>query len=261
MRDIQSVDLAGGTVEYRWYGPAAVDAELPVYVLLHEGLGCVALWRDFPERLAERLGRRVLAYSRYGYGGSSPCALPRPVTYMHDEARDVLPELLAALGIGAHVLVGHSDGGSIALIYAGSGPRAELRGLVTIAAHIFGEPINAAAINQARSAFDTGKLREALARYHGTNTDCAFRGWSEAWLSPGFADWNLETFLPGIDVPILIVQGSDDEYGTLAQVEGIAAGVSGPHETLVLPACGHAPHRDQPDAMLSAISRFSRMVE
>jgi len=253
----QIIELTGGPIEYQWLGPVAVDADRACLILLHEGLGCIELWRDFPDRLAEATGCRVLVYSRYGYGGSGPCALPRPTRYMHDEALDVLPELLQALEVRRHILVGHSDGGSIALIHASAAAQTGLCGMVTMAAHIFNEPINTIAITKAREAYDSGKLRGALARYHGDNTDCAFRGWSEAWLSEGFRNWNLEEYLPGIRVPALIIQGADDEYGTLAQVDGIMNGLTCPKERLILPDCGHSPHRDRPDETVSAISRFA----
>lgn len=257
MSEARLIELPGGPIEYKWSGPAVADADQPVMVLLHEGLGCVELWRDFPERLAEETGCRVLSYSRYGYGGSAPCALPRPTRYMHDEGLHVLPQVLAALEIRRHILVGHSDGGSITLVNAGGAAQDGMVGLVTMAAHIFNEPINTVAINQAKKAFDSGKLRDALARYHGDNTECAFRGWSEAWLSEGFGNWNLEEFLPSIKVPCLIMQGQDDEYGTMAQVEGIMAGLTCKKESLMLPACGHSPHRDQPEMTLGAIRRFA----
>lgn len=251
------VELSRGPVEYAWSGPAVVDSERPAIILLHEGLGCVELWRDFPERLAAETGCRVLTYSRHGYGRSAPCRLPRPPTYMHDEATLVLPELLAALEIRRHMLVGHSDGGSIALINAGAAPQPGLIGMVTMAAHIFNEPINTVAITRAREAYDSGKLKEALSRYHGDNTDCAFRGWSEAWLSEAFRHWNLEEYLPAIAVPGLIMQGENDEYGTAEQVDGIMRGLTCPSESLMLPACGHSPHRDQPEMTLGAIRRFA----
>ncbi|WP_416897757.1 MAG: alpha/beta fold hydrolase [Minwuia sp.] len=254
---MDSVELSRGAVEYAWFGPPVSDAADPVIVLLHEGLGCVALWRDFPDRLSDATGLRVLAYSRYGYGGSAPCVLPRPISYMHDEALDVLPELLRALEIGPHLLVGHSDGGSIALINAGGAAEPGLRGVVTLAAHIFSEPVSIESIAKAKKGYELGRLKEALSRYHGANTDCAFLGWADAWLSGDFEDWNLEEYLPGIDVPCLVIQGEDDEYGTPAQVEGIAAGLTVRHETLMMPACGHSPHRDRTGETLSAIRRFA----
>ncbi len=249
--------LNQGRIEYRWFG----DRErTPTLVLLHEGLGCVDLWRTFPDALAARTGCGVLAYSRHGYGRSAPCALPRPISYMHDDARDVLPELLAHLKVGPHVLVGHSDGGSIALIHAGSVAGPDLKGLVTMAAHIFIEDVSVQSISAASSAFAEGKLRDALARHHGANVDCAFRGWADSWLNPAFRDWNLEEFLPAIRVPSLIIQGVDDEYGTAAQVDRIIAGIRGGSDVsaqaLMLADCGHAPQKDQPDQTLAAIGAF-----
>jgi len=249
--------LKGGDIEYRWYGPA--DSVLTL-VLLHEGLGCVDLWRDFPDALAQATGCRVLAYSRHGYGRSAACDLPRPISYMHDDARDVLPELLACLDVGPHVLIGHSDGGSIALIHAGSVAGPDLKGVVTMAAHIFIEDVSVQSITLANDAYASGKLRDALARHHGSNVDCAFRGWADSWLNPAFRHWNLEEFLPAIRVPVLVMQGVDDAYGTAAQVDGIVAGIrQGGHvvpQSLMLPDCGHAPQKDQPERTLAAIGAF-----
>jgi len=257
MSDIRFVSLANGDIEYRWYGDQSGNCGAALtLVLLHEGLGCVDLWRDFPSALAAGTGCRVLAYSRHGYGRSAPCALPRPVSYMHDDARDVLPELLQALEIGDHILVGHSDGGSIALINAGGAARPGLRGVVTMAAHIFIEDVSVRSIAAASEAYATGRLREALQRYHGANVDCAFRGWAESWLNPAFLDWNLTAFLPGISVPCLVMQGVNDEYGTVAQVDGIIAGIGEGAQALMLADCGHAPHQDQPQATLDAIGEF-----
>jgi pimeloyl-ACP methyl ester carboxylesterase len=251
------VELSRGSIEYRWSGPVVVEADRPTIVLLHEGLGCVELWREFPDQLAEETSCRVLTTSRYGYGRSAPCALPRPTRYMHDEAISVLPELLQALEVRRHILVGHSDGGSIALINAAAAPQPGLIGMVTMAAHIFNEPINAMAINRACEAFEAGRLREALSKYHGDNTDCAFLGWSGAWLSDDFRDWDLREYLPRIAVPSLIMQGENDEYGTAEQVDGIMAGLVCTKEQLFLPSCGHSPHRDQTEMTLTAIRRFA----
>lgn len=250
-----TVQLPGGAIEYRWFGPARVPGDTAL-VLLHEGLGSVALWREFPDRLAERTGLPVLAYSRHGYGASAGCALPRPLSYMHDEARGVLPRLLHALDIGRHVLVGHSDGGSIALIHAATPPHAGLAGVVTMAAHVYAEPVSIASIAAARQAYAGGRLRAALARWHGDNVDCAFLGWADAWLSGAFADWNLCDLLPAVTVPLLVLQGEGDEYGTPAQVRDIAAGVRGPCTTHLFADCGHAPQKDQPERTLQVIADF-----
>ena len=215
--------VSGGELETAWWGPG--PAEAPTLVLLHEGLGCVELWRDVPERLAASTGWGVFAYSRFGYGRSDTTALPRPVTYMHAEALDVLPEVLDAAGIRRCALVGHSDGGSIAAIYAGSAalssrpgvsrPSSHRRrganghdviGLVTLAAHFFVEDLNIATIERIRTEYETGNLRERLVRYH-RDVDAAFWGWNGAWLNPDFRAFNITEFLPKIDMPILALQG------------------------------------------------------
>lgn len=257
---LRHVDLPGGRVEYRWAGPRLRDAALPVIVMLHEGLGCVALWKDFPDRVAAATGLPVLVYSRVGYGGSAPCALPRPLTYMHDEGERELPALIAALGIGRHILLGHSDGASIALIYAGSATRADLLGVAVLAPHSFCEAVSVTSIAAADRAYAAGELRGRLEKYHGANVDGAFRGWCDAWLDPGFMQWNIEGYVDRITVPVLVIQGADDEYGTAAQVDSIARRAKGAVETMLLPACGHSPHRDQPDATLDAIAGFAVKV-
>lgn len=248
--------LGGQRLEAAWWGPLADAA--PTLVLLHEGLGCVDLWRDFPARLAAASGCGVLAYSRLGYGRSDPCPLPRPLTYMHDEALQVLPALLATVRVRDVILVGHSDGGSIALVHAGGCESPALRGVVTLAAHVFCEELSVRSIAAAKTAFEAGELRARLARYHGTNVDCAFRGWNDAWLDPEFRHWNLESYLPGIRVPVLALQGRDDEYGTGAQVDAIVAGCGA--ESLLLDDCGHAPQRDREQATLAAVTGFARRV-
>jgi pimeloyl-ACP methyl ester carboxylesterase len=227
----------------------------PTLVFLHEGLGSVALWRDFPPALATATGCAALVYSRQGYGASDPVALPRPLSFMHDEARHVLPALLEAEGIEDAILIGHSDGASIALIYAGENG-ARLRGLVLEAPHVFVEPVCVESIAKINASYGTSDLRAKLARHHGANVDGAFRGWADSWLDPEFLAWNIEEFLPGVRVPLLVIQGEDDEYGTLAQIERVTRQVSGPVEQLILPRCGHSPHRDQRDKVLAAMTRF-----
>jgi len=244
---------AGQRLEARW-----IDGGLdrPVILMLHEGLGSVSLWRDFPDQVAVRTGSPLLVWSRAGYGKSDPVTLPRPLTYMHDEAIGVLPHIVAQLDGRPHVLLGHSDGASRALIHAGNCPQPGLKGLVLMAPHVFVEDISLAGIDAAREAWEHGGLRERLARHHGPNVDCAFLGWNGAWLDPGFRSWNIEQFLPSINVPSLLIQGRDDEYGTLAQIDAIADQVLAPVSTLVLDACGHAPQKDQTAAVLDAIAKF-----
>jgi pimeloyl-ACP methyl ester carboxylesterase len=253
--------LAGGRrLEYAWHGPRPDDA--PTLVFLHEGLGSVGLWRDFPARLAEATGCGALVYSRAGYGGSEAAVLPRGVRFMHDEGLVVLPEVLQAAGVREAVLVGHSDGASIALVHAGSradteGPR--LRALVLEAPHVFCEEVTVATIASTVEAYRNGDLRRSLERHHGANVDVAFEGWSGAWLDPAFRDWTIEEYLPGVRVPVLVIQGEDDRYGTLRQVEAVEAGCRGPVRGLVLPRCGHSPHRERPQEALAAMAEFVRV--
>lgn len=247
-----SITVSSGRLETAWWGPGPETA--PTLVLLHEGLGSVALWRDVPERLAAATGWGVFAYSRVGYGQSDSTPLPRPMSYMQDEARFVLPEVLKEAGIGRAVLIGHSDGGSIAAIYAGSGdPR--LAGLVTIAAHFFVEDLNIESIRQIGVAYDTTDLRDRLARYH-RDVDVAFRGWHGAWLDPRFRDFDITGFLPGIRAPILALQGADDPYGTEAQLTVFAAKVHAPITTRLIAGARHAPHLEAKDATVGAIVAF-----
>ena len=188
--DISFVDLGDLRLEYRWIPPVA--AGRPALVFLHEGLGCVAMWKGFPDRIAAATGCGALVYSRAGYGRSSPVAVPRPLRYMHDEGLDVLPRLLRALTLDRVVLIGHSDGGSIALVHGGSGRAPETAGIVTLAAHVFNEDLCVASIRAAKDAYVAGELCRRLERFHGDNVDCAFWGWNGAWLDPGFREWNLK---------------------------------------------------------------------
>jgi pimeloyl-ACP methyl ester carboxylesterase len=208
-------------------------------VFLHEGLGSVSAWRDVPAQIADAAGCAAFVYSRRGYGSSSPVEVPRPLTYMHDEAA-LLPALLAEHEIHAPILVGHSDGASIAIIAAGSG--LPVKALVLIAPHVFVEDVSVESIAKAAEAYRTTDLPERLARHH-ADVEGAFWGWNRAWLDPEFRKWNLEAFLPKITAPVLIVQGAADEYGTLAQVEAIARQLGGPCEQLIVAGAGHAPHR------------------
>lgn len=250
---------AGGrSLEYACFGPPP-GAGLTL-VLLHEGLGCVALWRDFPQSLAAATGCSVVAYSRVGYGQSDPADMPRPLDYMTREALDVLPDVLDTLKIDRAVLVGHSDGATIAAIYAGSVFDPRIRGLVLMAPHFFTEDIGLAAIKQAGEAFATGDLRGKLARYH-SDPYMAFHGWFEAWLHPDFRDWNVEEVIDYLRVPVLAIQGRDDAYGTLAQIDVISDRSYGPVDTLILDDCGHALLCDQPDAVLEGVAEFCARLE
>jgi pimeloyl-ACP methyl ester carboxylesterase len=229
-------------------------ADLPTLIFLHEGLGSVALWKDFPDKLAAATGATALVYSRHGYGKSDPLIGERAVDYMHVEALETLPELRAKLGLDEVVLVGHSDGASIALIHAGAG-RGPVRGLMLEAPHVFVEDITVASIAAAKTAFETADLAARLGRYHDDPAG-AFWGWNKIWLHTDFRAWNIERYLPGVRCPVLAVQGADDEYGTAAQLDALARGLSGPFEQLVLADCRHAPHRDREAATLAAMTRW-----
>ena len=230
-------------------------SDVPTLVLLHEGLGCVALWRDFPAQLAARTGCPVLAWSRQGYGNSSPRELPWPLDYMQQEGA-ALSRVLDAAGVGDCILIGHSDGASIALVAAGSVGAARIRGLVVMAPHVFTESGGLESIRAAKQAYEQGDLRQRLQKYHGANVDCAFRGWAESWLHPDFVDWNIESFLAGIRVPVLQIQGRDDQYGTVAQLQAIARQASTTVTTHVLEDCKHAPQFEQPEQTLALIAAF-----
>ena len=241
-------------LEYEWIGPW--PEESPTIIFLHEGLGCVESWKDFPARVVEATGYGALVYSRAGYGKSDPITLPRPVTFMHDEALTVLPEVIDLLNIREALLFGHSDGGSIALIHAGANPGRYIRALILEAPHVFVEDLSVESIELAKVNYETGNLRAGLERYHGENVECAFHGWNEVWLKPEFRSWNIESYLPSITCPVLVIQGEDDQYGTLKQVEAIERGCSGRVETRILSNCGHSPHRGQPDQVIAAVTGF-----
>ena len=238
-------------IEHQWVGEPA--PRHPTVVFLHEGLGSLAMWKDFPQQFCARHGLRGMVFSRYGYGRSTPKPADErwPVSFMHAQAHEVLPRLFEALRIERPWLFGHSDGGSIALLYAAEFPVA---GLVVVAPHISVEDVGVQRIAQARVAYETTDLRDRLARYH-ANVDSAFRGWNDVWLDPAFRAWNIEAQLDGVPCPVLAVQGADDEYGTLEQIRGIARRV--PQTKLVeLADCGHSPHRDQPERLSQEAGAF-----
>jgi len=245
------------SLEYRMVGPR--PGEAPTIVMLHEGLGCVGLWNDFPDRLQKATGLGVFVYSRAGYGQSSPIALPRPLSYMHDEAREALPALLETIGFERGLLLGHSDGASIAAIYAGTHQDHRIGGLVLIAPHFFTEDEGIASIVEARKAYESGDLRQRLARWH-KDVDCAFLGWNGAWLDPEFRKWDITEQLAYIRVPILIVQGEDDQYGTVKQIEAAERECYCPVEVALLAGAKHNPPRESPEATLRVISDFVARV-
>src|ERR1700694_2457448 len=250
---MKDIVVAGRRIEAEWQG--APSDQAPTLVLLHEGLGCVGMWRDFPKKLAARTGCGVLAYSRPGYGKSEPPPMPRSLSYMHDEALAVLPQVLDQAGVRKCVLVGHSDGASIATIYAGGRQDFRVRGLVLIAPHFFVEDISVRSIAAVKDAYETSDLRARLAKYH-RDVDVAFWGWNRAWLDPDFRHWRIDEYLAYIRVPILIVQGEDDEYGTPAQIVVAQQEAYCPVEVRMLPGAGHSPQLDRPQETLEAIGEF-----
>ncbi len=250
------VTVQGRQIEVRRIPGAATAC--PPLVFLHEGLGCVSLWRDFPDKVARRVGAPALLYSRFGYGHSDGLAGPRQPRFMHDEALQILPELLDTLRIEKPILIGHSDGASIALIHAASAQRA-VTATVLMAPHVLVEACSIESIARAAETYEKSDLKERLARHH-TRVDDAFHGWSRIWLDPRFRTWSLARECQTLSVPTLLIQGEDDEYGTLAQLDAIAEVAPGPVQRVVLANCGHSPHRDQEAAVLDAISGFVERV-
>lgn len=244
-------------LEYAWHGPPPDQA--PTLVFLHEGLGSIAQWRDFPAALCSRTGCSALVYNRLGHGRSDPLTAPRSVRFMHDEAITVMPRLLDAFQVRRPILVGHSDGASIAVIYAGSGIGRPLA-LALEAPHVFVEEITVTRIAEVRELYANTGLRTRLARYHGANVDTLFRYWTDIWLRPEFRAWNIEEYLSAIDVPTLVIQGKNDEYGTERQVEAIVSALDGRCEAIVLDHCRHSPHIDQRVKVEDAMSVFVRRI-
>jgi pimeloyl-ACP methyl ester carboxylesterase len=246
---------AGHALEYLWIDGAGAQA--PVLVFLHEGLGSIRQWRDFPAQVARATGCRALVYDRYGYGNSDVLREPRVgVEFMHDAALDELPELLENLNIERPILVGHSDGASIALIYAGT---YQVQGVAVMAPHVFIEDVCVDSIAKANAAFETSDLPKRLGKYH-RDARKTFHLWADAWLDPAFRKWNIEEYLPRIRCPLLAIQGEADEYGTMAQLDAIQRQAGGPCELQKLPDCGHSPHQDQPEKVLRSVSGFIEKI-
>jgi pimeloyl-ACP methyl ester carboxylesterase len=249
--------IGNAQIEYRMIGPAPDDA--PTIVMLHEGLGSVELWSDFPDKLAEATGAGVFVYSRAGYGASSPATLPRQPDYMHVEALDVLPKLLDAIGFRRGILLGHSDGASIAAIYAGGLQDHRIRGIALIAPHFIVEDISVQSIAAIKETYESGGLREKLARWH-KDVDNAFYGWNTAWLDPRFRDWDISEYLAYIRVPVAILQGVNDQYGTMRQVEIAQEECYCPVDVTTIATAGHSPHREAPGVTLAALSEFANRI-
>jgi pimeloyl-ACP methyl ester carboxylesterase len=249
--------IGASELEYRMLGPAPDQA--PTIVMLHEGLGSAALWGDFPDKLQAATGAGVFVYSRAGYGASSPVKLPRPLDYMHVEALEVLPKLLDQIGFRRGLLIGHSDGASIAAIYAGGVQDHRVRAIALIAPHFIVEDISVASIAEIKTLYETTNLKEKLARWH-SDVDNAFQGWNGAWLDPKFRNWDISEYLAYIRVPIAIVQGANDQYGTLRQIEIARDECYCPVDVTVLDDAGHSPHREAPDATLDVIADFANAV-
>jgi pimeloyl-ACP methyl ester carboxylesterase len=245
--------LSGAAIEAHAFGPPPADS--PTLVFLHEGLGSLAMWRDFPEALSERTGLGAFVFSRPGYGASSRAILPRRTTYMHEDAA-LLPALFQAAGISEPVLLGHSDGASIALIYAGSDAKPRPSALLLEAPHVYVEPLGVESIARARDAFLTTDLPARLQPYHELPVSHVFWGWNDIWLHPDFAAWNIEDVLPTVTAPTLVVQGEQDEYGTWAQVTALERGINARVTAIRLPECGHSPHKDQRQRTLDAMTAF-----
>ena len=249
--------IGASDLEYRMIGPAPDEA--PIIVMLHEGLGSAGLWGDFPDRLQAATGAGVLVYSRAGYGASTPATLPRPLDYMHIEALEVLPELLDKIGFRRGLLLGHSDGASIAAIYAGGAGDHRVRALAMIAPHFIVEDISVTSIAEIKTAYETTGLKTKLARWH-RDVDNAFYGWNGAWLDPKFRGWDISEYLAYIRVPVAILQGADDQYGTIRQIEIAQEECYCPVEVTMIPGAGHSPYREAPEATLNAISEFAERI-
>jgi pimeloyl-ACP methyl ester carboxylesterase len=251
------IRIGSAELEYRFIGPAPDAA--PTIVMLHEGLGSAALWGDFPEKLQAATGAGIFAYARAGYGASSPVTLPRPLDYMQIEALEILPALLDAIGFRRGLLLGHSDGASIAAIYAGGTGDHRVRGVVLMAPHFVVEDVSVASIAAIKNAYETTDLRSKLGRWH-RDVDNAFYGWNGAWLDPQFRTWDISEYLAYIRVPVAIFQGADDQYGTIRQIEIAREECYCPVDVTMLPGAGHSPHREAPEATLDAVSEFAKSI-
>lgn len=254
-----TLDLQGRRVAGRWLRHASAPARAPL-VFLHDSLGCVATWRDFPAALAERTGRDALIYDRLGHGQSGPFDRPRERDYLLHEAGEVLPAVLDACGVKRAALFGHSDGGSIALLAASVLP-GRVTAVLVEGAHIFNEPATVAGVEQAVRDYASTDIAARLVKYHGDKVDALYHAWTDTWTAPWFRDWSVAGHMPGIVCPLLVIQGEDDEFGTLAQVRGMVEGASGHAEALILPECGHTPHREAREQVEGSVARFLQQAD
>ena len=256
--EVDYLDLDGIEIEFLLTEASEETKDFPTLVFLHEGLGSIELWRKVPNLISQGLGDpQMLVYSRPGYGNSTPIREDRPLTYMHIEAEEILPKILSSLGISSPILIGHSDGASIALIHAGAG--FPVHSLVLIAPHVMVEGQSVAGIEAARNAYLSTDLKERLSRYH-KDPDSTFWGWNKVWLSEGFLQWNIEEYLPHIKVPTLVIQGDLDEYGTGAQIASIESQVSGPVQSHIVAGAHHSPHLEATDEVVGRIVDFISTV-
>ena len=255
MTDVLTIDAK--KIEIQWHNREQADR--PCLVFLHEGLGCTAMWKDFPDRLSHRTGCPAFVFSRFGYGRSDPDPLPWKINFMHTWALKILPRIITSARIKEYILVGHSDGGSIGIIFAGTPPATGLKGLVTEAAHVFCEPISVQSIAAAKINYEQNTLRQGLEKYHGKNTDNAFYGWNDVWLNPVFMQWNIEKYLKHISVPVLALQGKQDQYGTAEQLAAIESGVPDV-TTHLMDDCRHTPHFEQLDMTLDLMTGFIKTL-
>ena len=244
-------------IEIQWHRKE--EKNRPVLIFLHEGLGCTRMWKNFPEKLSGLTGCPALIFSRFGYGSSDPCPLPWKINFMHKEALRILPNIIKKAGIKNYILIGHSDGGSIGIIFSGSPYTKGLKGLITEAAHVFCEQKSVESIKQAKSYYEHKDLKQRLEKYHKGNTENAFRGWNDVWLTPKFINWNIEKYLNKIEIPMLAIQGKNDQYGTVKQIRSIQRRVK--HvKTCLIDDCSHSPHFEQQKIVLNVMAEFVQKI-
>ncbi|CCK81308.1 alpha/beta fold hydrolase [Desulfobacula toluolica] len=250
---MEFLKIGSKKIEVQWHKQRQKDH--PTLIFLHEGLGCAKMWKDFPQRVSQMTSCPCLVFSRFGYGNSDPCPVPWKINFMHKQALSILPAIIKKAQIKDYILIGHSDGASIGIIFAGSPYARGLKGLITEAAHLFCEPVTVECIQQAKTNYEQHDLKQRLEKYHGKNTKNAFRGWNDVWLNPNFINWNIEKYLKHINVPMLAIQGKDDQYGTVRHIHSIRRHVNHAR-TCLIDNCRHSPHLEQPEKALNIITEF-----